>query len=106
MPGLERVRAKTEAQVLCCIEPGCREVVNGHWFYSETLPPFNDPNPYAGRCRNCGSMRFTVGVMPMIDVVRLQNEGWWLIPFAHDLDIKDPFVKGNIYIMGPKEKVG
>jgi len=51
-------------------------------------------------------MRFTVGVMPMIDVVRLQNEGWWLIPFAHDLDIKDPFVKGNIYIMGPKEKVG
>jgi len=89
---------KSVLQVVCCAH--CREAVNGHWFYADTIPPHNDPNPWRGVCRNCGSRSFTVGNIRAIDVVKLEKEGWWLLPFMHDLSIKDPFVKGNIFVMG------
>jgi hypothetical protein len=90
-------------QAVCCAH--CREILNGHWFYNKTLPPFNDPNPFAGRCRNCGSREFTVGSVPAVTVFRLEREGWWILPFMHDLNIRDPFCKYNLFDMKAKEAV-
>jgi len=94
-------RFKGLLQAVCCAK--CWEIVNGHWFYPETIPPNNDPNPWRGRCRNCGSNMFTVGGVPAVQVFKMEKEGWWILPFMHDLDIKDPFVKGNIFDMKPVE---
>lgn len=92
---------KGELQVLCCRH--CKEVLNEAWFKPETLPPHNDPNPYRGRCRNCGSREFAVGLLPATRAFKLVEEGFKLMPFMHDLDIDDPFVKNNIFDMGKRD---
>ncbi len=101
-------QGKSSIQVLCCIK--CCECVNSHWYYPETVYEPGQgqiKNPYAGRCRGCGSHMFTVGDISRVDAARHERDlGWGFIPFMYDLNIQDPFVKGNIFIMGPKEKVG
>ena len=89
---------KSELQVLCC--KSCLEALNHSWFYDETIGVHGDPNPYRGRCRNCGSRDFAVGVIPAVRVIKLANEGYKLIPHMEPTDVKDPFLKENIFDMG------
>lgn len=46
--------------VYCCKD--CRTIVERGLFYDARLPN-GDPNPYQGRCRNCGSSKFREGWM-------------------------------------------
>ena len=64
-------------------------------------------NPYEGRCRNCGNTEFTVGMISTVEASKAERQlGWRFIPFMHDLNVPNPFVKNNIFIVAPKEKVG
>lgn len=81
----------------------CHECVNAHWYYPRQI---HEPgkgvidNPYAGRCKNCGSREFTVGAISKAMAEFWEKSGWEFVPWKHAMNVPDPHVKNNIYIIG------
>ena len=72
---------RTAAQVMSCIE--CHECLNACWYYPETTYIAGEgmtENPYAGRCRNCGSRKIVIGEISILEMQKWERQGWEFIP--------------------------
>ena len=89
---------RTAAQVMSCIE--CHECLNACWYYPETTYIAGEgmtENPYAGRCRNCGSRKIVIGEISILEMQKWERQGWEFIPWHEQTDIPNPAVKNNVF---------
>ena len=92
---------RNTARVLCCQD--CHECLNARWYYPSEIfleGHGRTKNPFQARCRNCGSTRFVVGEIAVIDMQKWERkDNWQFIPYHDptDLEIENPMVKRNIF---------